>query len=352
MRVRLKGLNRVTKHLADGTKITYHYAWKGGPRIEGEPGSPDFIASFHRAVASRAPAKAGTLEILIDAYQRSPEFSGLAARTQKDYHKQITKIRTVFEDFPIAALKDRRAREEFLNWRDRMAETSLRQADYALSVLALILAWAAHRGKIEKNPLERPGKLYKGSRRDSVWSDVDEEKYLAAVPHYLKLPLLLGIWTGQREGDLLALTWAKYDGSHIRLKQSKTGRHVAIPVAKALKLALHEEKARLEASGTYFPDKTILLTSRGTAWTEGGFRASWNKKRKAAGIEGVTFHDLRGTAVTRLALAGCSVPEIAAITGHALKEVESILERHYLSRDIGLGNSAMAKLENHRNSPN
>lgn len=219
-------------------------------------------------------------------------------------------------------------------------------------MLALILAWAAHRGKISKNPLERPGKLYKGSRRESVWSDADEEKYLAAVPEYLKLPLLLGIWTGQREGDLLALNWANYDGSHIRLKQAKTGRHVAIPVARELKTALEKEKARLQAAGIYSPERTVLLTSRGTAWSEGGFRASWNKKRKSAGIEGVTFHDLRGTAVTRLALAGCSVPEIAAITGHALNEVESILERHYLSRDIRLGNSAMAKLENHRRSPN
>ena len=42
------------------------------------------------------------------------------------------------------------------------------------------------------------------------------------------------------------------------------------------------------------------------------------------------FHDLRGTAVTRLALAGCTVPEIAAITGHSLKDVEAILDAHYL----------------------
>jgi hypothetical protein len=49
-----------------------------------------------------------------------------------------------------------------------------------------------------------------------------------------------------------------------------------------------------------------------------------------------------------LAAAGCTVPEIAAITGHALKDAETILDRHYLSRDRSLGESAIAKLEKHR----
>ncbi len=41
------------------------------------------------------------------------------------------------------------------------------------------------------------------------------------------------------------------------------------------------------------------------------------------------FHDLRGTAVARLALSNCSVPEIASITGHSMKTVQEILDAHY-----------------------
>jgi hypothetical protein len=41
MRVRLKGLNSITKKLADGSRRTYYYAWKGGPRLEGKLGSPN-----------------------------------------------------------------------------------------------------------------------------------------------------------------------------------------------------------------------------------------------------------------------------------------------------------------------
>ncbi len=37
----------------------------------------------------------------------------------------------------------------------------------------------------------------------------------------LQAALLLALWTGQRQGDLLRLTWKDYDGAYIRMRQSK-----------------------------------------------------------------------------------------------------------------------------------
>ena len=56
------------------------------------------------------------------------------------------------------------------------------------------------------------------------------------------------------------------------------------------------------------------------------------------------FPDLRGTGVTRLGLAGCSVPQIAALTGHSLKDVEAILDTHYLGGAVELAEAAITKL--------
>lgn len=64
-----------------------------------------------------------------------------------------------------------------------------------------------------------------------------------------------------------------------------------------------------------------------------------------AGINGLTFHDLRGTAVVRLAIASAAVPQIATFTGHSLRDVEAILDAHYLGRDIQLAEAAVLKLE-------
>ena len=55
MRVRLKGINSRRKKLADGSFKTYHWAWKGGPPLHGEPGTPEFIASYNAAVATKSP---------------------------------------------------------------------------------------------------------------------------------------------------------------------------------------------------------------------------------------------------------------------------------------------------------
>jgi hypothetical protein len=80
MRVRLKGLNRVSKRLADGRTVTYWYAWKGGPRLSGKPGTPEFQASYNNAVASRAAPQQGVLLSLLRDFQNSQDFLGLAPR--------------------------------------------------------------------------------------------------------------------------------------------------------------------------------------------------------------------------------------------------------------------------------
>jgi integrase len=51
-------------------------------------------------------------------------------------------------------------------------------------------------------------------------------------------PLLLALWTGQRQGDLLRLTWNRYDGAHIRLRQGKNRERLLVPVGAPLKAAL------------------------------------------------------------------------------------------------------------------
>jgi hypothetical protein len=47
-KIRLKGV-----HKARSKGHTYYYAWRGGPRLLGEPDSPEFIASYHTAQDSR-----------------------------------------------------------------------------------------------------------------------------------------------------------------------------------------------------------------------------------------------------------------------------------------------------------
>lgn len=340
VRVNLKHVAQVRKRRADGTVQTYYYAWRGGPRLPGEPGSAEFIAAYNAAHAAKPDRHAGTLTSILNAYQRSPYYADKAPATKRDYQRHIREIEARFGDLPIAALADRRVRGDFFDWRDGKAKTSRRQADYALAVLALILAWGADRGMTPANPLEKPGRVYRADRADSIWTAEDEATFQRAAPPHIALAQILAAETGQRQGDLLRMTWAAYDGATIRLRQAKRGRRVVVPCTARLRAALDAAKARRAGA------VTILVTTRGTPWTSSGFRASWNKV--ACDLGGLTFHDLRGTAITRLAEAECSVPEIATITGHSLAEVEALLDTHYLSRRVSMAESAIAKLEKHR----
>ena len=132
------------------------------------------------------------------------------------------------------------------------------------------------------------------------------------------------------------MPWSAYNGTSIRLRQSKTQTRVEIPVGAPL-------KAALDAATKHGP--IILASTDKRPWTPDGFRASWGKACKKAAIAGVTFNDLRGTAVTRLALVECTEAQIASITGHSLRDVRSILDAHYLHRDVELARAAITKLE-------
>ena len=340
MRIRLKGINSITKKLADGTTRTYWYAWKGGPSLRGKPGTPEFIASYNEAVAKKIAPATGNLLALLFRFQDSAEFQfSISARTRRDYIKQIKRIERAFGDFPIKALDDPRARSIFLDWRDQLAKTSLRQADYAYGTLARILSWAHDRRLITENPCARGGKLYRGTRVDKIWDDEQVARFLQVAPSYLRLAMLLAINTGQRQGDLLRLPWSAYDGEVIKLRQRKTGAYVPIPVADTLKAALDAAPRR---------SPIMLVNSDGKPWSESGFQGAWGKATMRAGIRGLTFHDLRGTAVVTLARAGCNEVEIYSITGHKPGDVRAILTAHYLPRDAKVADNAIAKLNRYR----
>jgi integrase len=303
------------------------------------------VANYNEAISRKVAPPRGTLLNVLQQYQASEDFCALADSTRRSYVALITRIEKRFGDFSLSALTDRRSRGIFMGWRDQLATgAGRRQADYAWTVLARVLSWSFNRGLVAANPCERGGRLYRGGgRAEKIWTAADEAAFLERAPEHLQLPLLLALWTGQRQGDLLRLPWSGYDGRLIRLRQSKTGARVVIPIGEPLKIKLDATPKR----------STIILTnSDGKPWTSDGFRASWGKACKAASIVGLTFNDLRGTAVTRLAIAECTEAEIATITGHSLRGVRAILDSHYLSRDPALGESAIRKLEKGTKAPN
>lgn len=331
VKAKLAGLHKVR---AKGR--TYYYAWRGGPRIHAEFDTPEFLVEFtdaHKAAPRRRSAT--TFETLVDQYQDSAEFKQRSKSTQASYRRYLALAVKEFGDAPLAALQDPSMRGDIKDWRDTMAATP-RTADYAWTCVARVLSFAKDRGRIGVNVCERGGRLYASDRKDKIWTEADLTALFDVASREVSLVVAMALWTGQRQGDLLRLPWSAYSNRTIRLRQSKGGVRVSIPVRDTLADIL----AIIPKHGP-----VMLTSSTQLPWTGDGFRASFNKACERAKITGLTFHDLRGTAVTRLALSGSTESEIASITGHSTSDVRSILDRHYLSRDVVLAEQAMRKRE-------
>jgi integrase len=297
-------------------------------------GSPEFLAAYTAAHAARRQPDSSKFFSVVAGYKASQDFRGLKPRTKADYLQHLSKIENTFGDLPMDALEDARVTRDFLEWRDSMA-ASPRQADYSWMVLMRLLSWARARGLTHYRPPERVERLYHADRSEKIWSEPQIAAFMHVASEPLQRAFVLALETGQRQGDLLILPWSAYDGTWIRLRQGKTGRHVGIPVTRRLRAVL-ESTPRTA---------TVILTNRrGIAWQPNRFRKAWGDATRKAKITDRTFHDLRGTAVTRLAEAECSAAEIAAITGHSMRDVGAILDK-YLARTGTLALAAIAKLE-------
>ncbi len=86
MRIHLKGIHTTHKKLANGETKKYYYAWKDGPRILAEPGTPEFLRLYNDAIAVRKQPAAGTMRSLVDYFK---DFG----RIQKQESTQQARIR-------------------------------------------------------------------------------------------------------------------------------------------------------------------------------------------------------------------------------------------------------------------
>ena len=296
------------------------------------------------------PAKVIAVSDLAELYLRSSSFQALSPSTKKTYSIYLGRIRERFGTTPLSVLEERGSRALIRQWRDQELSSQPRTADSMIAVLRRLINFGLDEEYLNRNPAANLGRLHTKTRRDIIWSDAQIATFLKKAPRHLARALLLAIWTGQRQGDLLALRWDCYDGTFIRLQQKKvargsSGRRVKILVSGELKRLLAEIKAeqlaRSNSATCQVMSDFILTNSTGKPW-RGGFKCAWRNAVAKAGITGVTFHDLRGTFITLSHRAGATIREIAEASGHDEFECERVIRENYLAPGAHL---VISKLE-------
>jgi integrase len=169
-----------------------------------------------------------------------------------------------------------------------------------------------------------------------TWTEEEIAQYEAFYPIGTKarLALALGLYTAQRRGDVVRMGRQHIRDGVISVRQEKTGEPLAIPVHPELQAAL---------DATSVGHLTLLVTKSGKSYGANDFSEQFRSWCDAAGLpKACTFHGLRKAALTRLADAGCTVHEIAAISGHkTLKEIAHYTKAADQAR---LARGAMARM--------
>ena len=341
VKIKLSGINTSKKRLADGTIKTYYYHRATGKPLRGEKGSPGFIQDYAAAEKLLIRAPKDNLSSLFHSYTLSPKFTFKTKSTTSDYVRCMRRLEDDFGTLPIAALNDPDVRRLFIPWHEDFAKTNgPRTADYHMSVLSAVLSWAHKRGCIHANHVIGFEKLHRSDRSDMIWMPEQIAAFMEVASLSMRKAMILALHTGQRQGDILRMSWAHYDGAGISVKQSKSGRSVYIPCTPALKAELDN-----------WPRTGLLMltTPTGIAYKPRYFKRRWKEASDEADINRLHFHDLRGTAITMLAEAGCSVPEIAAWTGHSVARSSRIIDT-YLARTRHLAESATLKFQSSKHA--
>lgn len=291
-------------------------------------------------------------------------------------------------------------------YEELVAARGLASARGAIAVFSAALAWGKRRGKFTlpfshgQNPAEKLGMKMAPPR--IRFASRTEISALIAMADHLGWPemgdmVALGLWTGQRQGDRLNLVDKGLVNGRRVFRQVKTGAIVAIRQAPELEARLKASAARRRAAGVASP--RVILDEQRWRIEKDGRRAVWEPyredhfrhrfaelrtaaaggvidERKTAAIVAeyrrdrrnepppvvwklkpcrsllgdeesglLSFHesDLRDTAVTWMAIAGATIPEVCAVTGHTLQSATTIL-KHYLAVHPEMADSAIGKM--------
>lgn len=315
MDVVLKGL-----HTVKAKGKTYVYAYRSGPRVLAKPGTAAFLQEVALARAARTEVDRSKFAGLCRLYRASDEFKRLAPKTKANWTPWLDRVQKEFGDMRVGAFDHPRIVQAIRTWRSAYKATP-RAADMGLQVLSRVLSFGGEEGLLATNAASKVARLYSANRSDIIWTAEDlAELAKHASPEIMRAARLAAL-TGLRQGDLLRLSWSHVGEHAIEVRTAKTGRSASIPLYGELRTLLGE-----------IPKKsTIILTStKGRPWKT-GFGASWQEAVKAAKID-KHFHDLRGTAATRLYLADFSIREIAQMMAWGEDHVERLIDR-YVKRD-------------------
>jgi integrase len=324
----------------DGSRTYYYFNGKtyvAAGATEGEAVAAQAEARGRAARGEQVTPAKITFGEVAEAWFESKK---IRAKTRRDYGRSLDnvvlpkfgkkKIGAVTVDDIAALIRD-------LEKDGKSANTILNH----LKPLSGTLAFAVRRRYISSNPYEaltRDDRPARGRKPEAhEWSDDEIASLIEAAEQMAKQPearqdysmlLRLALYAGLRIGELLGLTWKDVDLDEgvLRVERQwlrdgtygppKTEAGIRrVPLSQDMVKHLKEWKLRSPHSGY---EKPVFAGRDGRPLGHrNATRRGFEKARDLAGIEGVTFHDMRDAFASKMISRGIDVVALAKVMGHA-----------------------------------
>mgnify|MGYP001166927224 CR=1 FL=1 len=299
----------------------YYFRRPGYPRcsLPGYAGSAEFMQAYAQAMAGKSieigafGTISGSMKALAIAWRASSQFKGLRTESRKTYIRLMDGFLAAHGDKLVKNAQPK----HILAILEGMSDTPA-QANALRNVLRQMFQFAFNHGWRSDNPARDVQKLRYKKKPFPTWTEEDIAAFEAhwSLDTRARLALALLLYTGQRRSDVIRMGSQHVSDGGIDVIQVKTGTPLHIPMHPELKEVLESHPADTEA---------FLMTQQGKPFASGNAFYNWFKECAVkAGIQSrLGPHGLRKAAARRLAEAGCTTHQIAAITGHkSLAEIE------------------------------
>lgn len=287
----------------------------------------DFWPEAEKAMAAfikRGREGVRDFKALVEAFQddKNPFWTDLAASTRRGYTASGNMIVSTWGDRLPCDLTTVDAQEAI----DALGETPA-TANQFRAFLSRLMAWGIPRGFCTANPVEHTEKI-PGGEPWTPWPNWAFEILLEHAPIHMQRIAMSAFFTGQRQGDVLAMVKPKAGETTIAVRAQKTKKTVWIPIHSAY-------RKWIDSSPN---NDSVMLHEAGRSKffkTADGFRTEWQKMMDGEPFKPfrenrIVFHGLRKNAVINLLEVGCTENQVGAICNMSAQMVQ-----HY-GREVAL----------------
>jgi integrase len=234
----------------------------------------------------------------------------------------------------IEACEAELQRQGYVKGRKRGQGLSAQTVLHVHRTLSQALAHAAKTGVLFRNPAEQVKPPRPPGREIAILTKSEVAILLrVAEPTWLYLPILVGVTTGMRRGELLGLRWSDIDLKVARLtvnqslegkgvfkspKTRQSRRTITLPAitVEALTRYRAEQAAERLRLGLGKPE-LVFAHGDGSAFDPDSISKGFNRLIKTAGVRRITFHGLRHTHISHQLIDGVHVKIVSERAGHA-----------------------------------